>query len=113
MYSSESAMLVVVAGGERAEAILLLSGKFSFSEDDKASAAFLFLVRGGMMNALSASGRGRGKSDRQWQHYQLGRLPNTAMSLRLEHVRSETVLKCTIDKSRKANNSFLSVLLYS
>jgi hypothetical protein len=49
MYSSESAMLVVVAGGERAEAILLLGGKLYVSEDDNASAAFLFLVKGEMV----------------------------------------------------------------
>lgn len=49
MYSSESAMLVVVAGGERAEAILLLGGKLYGIEDDNASAAFRFLVRGEMV----------------------------------------------------------------
>lgn len=49
MYSSESVMLVVVAGGERAEAILLLGGKLYVIEDDNASAAFLFLVRGEMV----------------------------------------------------------------
>lgn len=49
MYSSESAMLAVVAGGERAEAILLLGGKLYVREDDNASAAFRFLVRGEMV----------------------------------------------------------------
>lgn len=63
MYSSESAMLVVVAGGERAEAILLLGGKLYVSEDDKASAAFLFLVRGEMVKSLF----GREWFDRKWQ----------------------------------------------
>lgn len=87
MYSSESAMLVVVSGGERAEAILLLNGKFSFSEDDKASAAFLFLVKGGMVNTLLASESDRMKSGRQWQDHQLGRLSDIPMSLSLEHAR--------------------------
>jgi hypothetical protein len=60
IYSSESAMLVVVAGGERAEAILLLASKCSFPEDKRASAALRFLVRGGMVKVGSAKERGVG-----------------------------------------------------
>jgi len=52
-------MLVVVAGGERAEAILLLASKCSFREDERASAALRFLVRGGIVKAVSAKERGK------------------------------------------------------
>lgn len=55
IYSSESAMLVVVAGGERAEAILLPGGRCSIPEDERASAALRFLVRGGIVKAVSAT----------------------------------------------------------
>jgi hypothetical protein len=48
-------MLVVVAAGERAEAILLLGGKLYDIEDDNASAAFRFLVRGEMVKFWSGS----------------------------------------------------------
>jgi hypothetical protein len=52
IYSSESAMLVVVSGGERAEAILLLRRGTSeprFEDFRSASAALRFLVWGGML----------------------------------------------------------------
>lgn len=69
-------MLVVVAAGERAEAILLLGGKLYEIEDDNASAAFRFLVRGEMVKFWSGEVRGFVVQSGNQVHQLLSRLPD-------------------------------------